>query len=81
MKPGVMHIVARGNPWPLVPSPFLATALLNGVEGQHNKNLKKFSHHIFLAVFLDAGQEVHAHHLSALEEPKSRSVGMKTQTR
>ena len=53
------------------------TALLNGVEGQHNKNLKKFSHHIFLAVFLDAGQEVHAHHLSALEEPKSRSVGMK----
>ena len=53
------------------------TAPLNGVEGQHNKNLKKFSHHIFLAVFLDAGQEVHAHHLSALEEPKSRSVGMK----
>ena len=76
-----MLIVARGNPWPLVPSPFLVTALLNGVEGQHNKNPKKFSHHIFLAVFLDAGQEVHAHHLSALEEPKSRSVGMKTQTR
>ena len=74
-----MLIVARGNPWPLVPSPFLVTDLLNGVEGQH-RNPKKFLHHIFLAVFLDAGQEVHAHHLSALEEPKSRSVGMKIQT-
>ena len=75
-----MLIVARGNPWPLVPSPFLVTALLNGVEGQHSNNPKKFSHHIFLAAFLDAGQEVHAHHLSALEEPKSRSVEMKIQT-
>ena len=77
-----MLIVSRGNPWSLVPGPwhFLVKDLLNGVEGQHNKNPKKFSHHIFLAAFLDAGQEVHAHHLSALEEPKSRSVGMKIHT-